>query len=114
MKKYMLLTLFLIIVVASPVLAGGRGRGRGHAAPRYKHGQKWEKHAFSRSRGPHRRAYRAYPAYGYYQPYPVYVAPAPVYGYYPACPAYPPPPPVYQPYYPRPGVRGRVGVEIVF
>jgi len=114
MKKYMLLTLFLIIVVASPVLAGGRGRGRGHAAPCYKHAQKWEKHAFSRSRGPHRRAYRAYPAYGYYQPYPVYVAPAPVYGYYPACPTYPPPPPVYQPYYPRPGVRGRVGVEIVF
>ncbi|MFB3905693.1 MAG: hypothetical protein ACE15E_19780 [Acidobacteriota bacterium] len=112
MKKYLLLTLFLVIALASPVLADGRGRGRGHGAAHYKHAQKWDKHAF-KARKLYGPAYRAYPAYGFYRPYPVYVAPVPVYGYYPACPA-PYPPPVYDPYYGRPGVRGHIGVDIIF
>jgi len=117
MKKYVLLSLFLVVMVSSSVLADGRGRGRGH----YKHGcnncaQKWEKQVSKRGRSAHRYAYRApaYPRYGSYRAYPVYPAyPPPVYyEYYEPCP--PPPPPVYVPYHRRGGVQGRIGVEIVF
>ncbi|RPI28880.1 MAG: hypothetical protein EHM61_03610 [Acidobacteria bacterium] len=118
MKRYFLLFVFLLIVLASPALADGR-RGRdqngGHGGHGYnKHYGKWDKHGYNRSR--HGYYPRRPPAYGYYRAYPVPVYPAypppPVYGYYPACP-YPAPYPAYGPHY-GPRVRGRIGVDIIF
>ena len=113
MKKYLLLPLFLVMFVASPALADGRGKGRGHHGHGgYKHVHKVEKKVFKkihrhRPHGVvvHHHHYRAYPVY------PV-VPVVPAYGYYPACPYPPPPPPPV--YGHGPAVRGHVGIDIVF